>query len=88
MNDNFHLKIVSKDGILYEDDIKSLTSFNQKGKFDILSFHANFISIIYKKIIIIDKNNIKKELDIEKALLRNKENNLEIYSGIDDITSR
>ena len=88
MGDLFHLKIVSKEGILFDGDIKSLTSFNDKGKFDILGLHANFISIIYKKITIIDKAGGKKDMDIDKALLRNKENNLEIYLGIDNISAQ
>lgn len=88
MENVFHLKIVAKDGILFEGDIQSLTSYNSKGRFDILAFHANFISIIYKSIKIIDVKGNAKEMNIEKALLRNKQNNLEIYLGIDDIVTR
>lgn len=87
MDNLFHLKIVSKEGVLYEGDIKSLTSFNDKGKFDVLATHANFISIIYKKISIVEKNGNLKEIDIQKSLLKNKENNLEIYLGIDNISA-
>ncbi len=87
MDNTFHLKIVAKDGVLFEGDIKSLTSYNAKGRFDILAFHANFISIIYKSIRIVDINNNAKEMTIEKALLRNKQNNLEIYLGIDNISA-
>lgn len=83
----FHLKIVAKDGILFDSDIESLTSYNEMGKFDILAYHANFISIIYKSILIVDAKGEKKEMDIEKALLKNKENNLEIYLGIDNISA-
>lgn len=88
MDNLFHLKIVAKDGILYEGEIESLTSYNDKGRFDILALHANFISIIYKSIIIVDSKGDKKEMTIEKALLKNKSNNLEIYLGIDDIVTR
>ncbi len=88
MENIFHLKIVAKDGILFEGDIKSLTSYNSKGRFDILAYHANFISIIYKSIKIVDVKGNAKEMNIEKALLRNKQNNLEIYLGIDDIVTR
>ncbi len=84
----FHLKIVAKDGLLFEGDIKSLTSYNDKGRFDILAYHANFISIIYKSITIVDAKDEKKEMTIQKALLKNKSNNLEIYLGIDDIVPR
>jgi F0F1-type ATP synthase epsilon subunit len=87
MDNLFHLKIVAKDGILYEGQIESLTSYNDKGRFDILALHANFISIIYKSIIIVDSKGDKKEMTIEKALLKNKSNNLEIYLGIDNISA-
>ncbi len=87
MDNFFHLKIVAKDGILFEGDIKSLTSYNDKGRFDILAFHANFISIIYKSIKIVDTKGNSKEMTIEKALLRNRQNNLEIYLGIDNISA-
>lgn len=86
MDNLFHLKIVAKDGILFEGDVRSLTSFNDKGKFDILALHANFISIIYKSIQIVDSKGNVKEMAIEKALLRNRQNNLEIYLGIDNIS--
>lgn len=87
MDNLFHLKIVAKDGILFDGDIKSLTSYNDKGKFDILALHANFISIIYKSIKIVDPKGQAKEMNIEKALLRNRQNNLEIYLGIDNISA-
>lgn len=83
----FHLKIVAKDGILFEGQIKSLTSYNDKGRFDILALHANFISIIYKSIVIVDAKGDKKEMTIQKALLKNKSDNLEIYLGIDNISA-
>jgi F0F1-type ATP synthase epsilon subunit len=83
----FHLKIVAKDGILFEGQIKSLTSYNDKGRFDILGLHANFISIIYKSIVIVDAKGDKKEMTIQKALLKNKSDNLEIYLGIDNISA-
>lgn len=87
MDNLFHLKIVAKDGILFEGDIKSLTSYNSKGRFDILAFHANFISIIFKSIRIVDVKGNSKEMTIEKALLRNRQNNTEIYLGIDNISA-
>lgn len=86
MDNLFHLKIVAKDGILFDGDIRSLTSYNDKGKFDILALHANFISIIYKSIKIVDSKGIEKEMTIQKALLKNRQNNLEIYLGIDNIS--
>lgn len=87
MDNLFHLKIVAKDGVLFEGDIKSLTSYNTKGRFDILAQHANFISIIFKSIKIVDPKGNSKEMTIEKALLRNRQNNTEVYLGIDNISA-
>lgn len=88
MNDNiqkskFHLKIQSRQGIVFEGDITSITSFNDKGKFDILSLHSNFISLIKKNIVVRDGTQIVKTIDIDIALLRVLKNSAEIYLGIE-----
>ena len=46
MNEKFKLLVKSREGILYQGEVESMTSFNEKGEFDILSRHANFISLI------------------------------------------
>lgn len=83
----FHLKIISREGAVFDGNIISLSSYNDKGKFDILSLHANFISLIYKEIVIIKSGGDKKVIKIEKALLKNKNNNLEIFLGVDNVTN-
>ncbi|MCS7092425.1 MAG: hypothetical protein NZM26_03680 [Patescibacteria group bacterium] len=81
-NCKFHLKIQSRQGIIFEGDVESVTSYNAKGKFDVLSLHSNFISLIEKKIIVRNDNKIIQDLDIDIALLRVKENFAEVYLGI------
>jgi len=82
-NKNFHLKVASREGIVYEADAKSVSSYNEDGKFDVLPSHANFISLIQKGITIIDTENMKKEIRLNNALMKVYQNNVEIYMGIE-----
>lgn len=83
MKEHLHIKVRDSDNVIYDEDIYALTSFNKEGKFDVLPLHANFISIIEKQIIIQTVNGEKKEININKGILKAYENNLEVYLGID-----
>lgn len=79
----FHLTIRSREGKLYEADVLSLTSYNEQGKFDILSQHANFISLITRELSIRETGGKDKVIRIDNALLRVKENRVEVYVGVE-----
>lgn len=86
MNDqSFHIKVSSKEGTLYEKDVSSISSYNEKGNFDVLAQHANFISLISKGLAIREKQGGKKEIKFDSALMRVHENNVEVYVGIEGI---
>ena len=84
-NDLFHLRVVGREGLIYEEDVSSITSYNEAGKFDVLSQHANFISLIRKEVVIIDKQGRKKEFPFNNALIKVTENDVKIYLGIEGI---
>ena len=79
----FHLKVVSREGIIFEGDVSSITSFNDAGKFDVLEQHANFISLINKGLTIRDLNGAMRELKLDNALMRVIANNCEVYIGVE-----
>lgn len=86
MNDKvFHLLVRAREGIIFEGDVDSVTSFNEAGKFDVLAHHANFISLIQKSLTIIEPDGKITELPVDTALLRTKENKVEVYLGIHGI---
>ena len=85
MKDKYSLKIVSREGVVFEGPVDSVSSYNDKGVFDILAMHANFISLIYKKLTIRVSPKDVREMDIGTALLRNRSGNLEIYLGIEEV---
>jgi F0F1-type ATP synthase epsilon subunit len=87
-NTLFHLKIASREGIVFEGEVESITSYNEKGKFDVLASHANFISLINKKIMIVKKDQKEtQEINIETALMRVRENMVEVYLGVEGMVS-
>ena len=82
----FHLKVASREGIMYEGDVISITSYNELGVFDVLSQHANFISLINKGLIIRDIENKEKEIKFDNALMKNFENKVEVYVGVEGMS--
>ena len=80
--DNFHLLVRSRQGVLYEGEVSSISSYNEDGIFDILPEHANFISLIQKSLVIRDLVNNVREFNVTTALLRNRNNKVEVYLGV------
>ena len=76
------LKIQTKQGFSFNDQVKSLTSYNDKGIFDVLPEHENFISVIKDKIIIHQKDGKDKEMKIDTAVLRVYGNETDIFLGV------
>jgi F0F1-type ATP synthase epsilon subunit len=72
--------------MVFEGEVDSVTSFNEEGKFDILAQHANFISLIKKSLTIRDAAGKLREIKVDNALLRMKENQVEVYLGVQGMT--
>ena len=63
----------------FDGKLVTFTSLNDTGEFDILSEHANFISLI-RNYIIIDKGlPSEQKLVISNGILRVKENKVEVF---------
>lgn len=82
MDTTISLSIRNRQGILFSGSVKAVSSYNDKGLFDILSKHENFISLIQQKIVIHKNDNQKQEIRIDNGLLRVYKNNVDIYVGI------
>ncbi len=79
-----YLKIIikNKNNESVEEEVSALSSFNEKGPFDILPLHENFISIITDKIILHKKDGTSKEIAIERGVLKIIENQVSVYLGV------
>ncbi len=80
-----YLLVRNNESILYEGFISGVTSFNEKGKFDIIPMHTNFISIIKDKIVIHEINGRVAEIELEHGILKVMTNKIDIFLGIDSL---
>lgn len=79
----FKLTIQNTDEMLFDGIVTRITSYNEVGRFDIYHMHANFISILIKELTVYNKNEIIKELKFEQAILKAKQDIINIYLGIE-----
>jgi F0F1-type ATP synthase epsilon subunit len=82
----FNLIILSREGIVFQNTVSSISSYNSSGYFDVLAQHANFISLIQKEIIVRNVEGIENKIPISNALIKVIQNNVKIYLGIDWFT--
>jgi F0F1-type ATP synthase epsilon subunit len=62
---------------------KAITSVNSKGKFDVLPYHENFISLIKDSVTVhLDDKNIKT-YDLKNGVLKVNGNTVTILIGIE-----
>ncbi len=79
---NLFISVRSREEIYFEGEAYSLTSYNDKGVFDILPQHANFISLIDKYIKIIKPDGSELKLDIVSSVLHVIMNRVTVYFNI------
>lgn len=80
--DELKLTVRSREGILFSDTVKSVTAVNDSGRFDILPLHANFITLITDELTIFDNTSKKHVIPLRNAILRVKENTVDVLLGI------
>lgn len=74
--------IKSKTKVLFDGIVSTITSKNERGIFDILLFHTNFITLI-SDFVVVDKGlPTEQKFDFEKGVLYVISNKVEIYVGI------
>jgi F0F1-type ATP synthase epsilon subunit len=76
------LTVKSRNGVILAGTFKSVTSNNDKGRFDVLSYHANFISLIRDYVEYIGFDDKKGMLPIRDAVMRVDDNKVDVFMGI------
>ena len=84
--DQLNLTIRSREEVLYEGPIKSVSSVNKTGKFDILGKHANFITLIHDTLLIVEPDGKERQILVESAILKVTSNVINIYAGVGQLT--
>lgn len=73
------------DEVLFSGEVDRITSFNEMGRFDVYPMHANFISIIEKELALYLKHQKLKEIKMERAVMKVKQDTVNIYLGIESL---
>ena len=77
-----HVTVHKKDGIVFEGNATSVTSTNDKGVFDILPMHTNFVAIINTTLTIRVKDTLPTTLSIPRGVIHVKENMVQVFVGV------
>lgn len=81
-NQLLSIMIRDRSGVLYEGTIEAFSAYNDRGPFDVLPLHTNFISLIKQQIDLRLQGSIFKNLPLETGVMKVKENKIEVYIGI------
>ncbi|SRR5260221_1840700 len=85
MSKPINVQVRDAENILFEGEVDRISSFNEVGRFDVFSMHANFISIIRQELSLYKNNEKLKELKIEQAVLKVKQDTVHIFLGIETL---
>ncbi len=76
------VRVMDLESVLYEGSVRSISAVNDKGPFDVLPMHSNFITLIKKTISIEENSGKKRTFDISTGVLICKQNQVRIYLGL------
>lgn len=80
----FKLLVMNPESVLFDGEVKSVSSTNVRGKFDILPSHANFVALISDFLNIIDVGGKETFMKIETGVLTAFHNDVKIFLGVAD----
>jgi len=66
----------------FEGNALSITSLNDKGEFDVLPEHTNFISLIRNYVIIDKGQKAEQKFVVSNGILRVKDNKVDVFIEI------
>jgi len=82
MSAKLKVTVLSRDERIFEDWALSLSSKNSLGNLDIYPGHINFVATIIERVAIDLENKKTKEISFDNAILKVKNDEVEIFLGI------
>lgn len=76
------LTVRAREKELFSGNVKSVTSYNDRGKFDVLDMHTNFISIIKDALMIRMLDDTTKEIKLDNGIMRVLNNKVDVFLGV------
>lgn len=82
MNPKLYVVISSPERVEWEGEADAVSSENSIGTFDILPGHANFVTMIEKKPIVIRRRDGRKEYTFNASVIYVRSNNVTVYVNL------
>lgn len=76
------LVVRTKEGISFKGKVKAFSSYNDKGVFDVLPEHENFISLVKQHFVIHAQDGKDKEIKIDNAIIKVYKNEVHVFLGL------
>lgn len=80
-----HVIVQNPETILFQGNALAISSVNDKGTFDILPLHSNFICMIKDSLTIYESQKKTRKIPLEKGILKVFENNITVFLGIETV---
>lgn len=68
--------------MIFGGELKAVTTFNSKGRFDVLPEHAHFVSMITNKVILRREDGRTDEIDVQNGVIMVEDDTVKIFLGI------
>ncbi len=81
-NQLLHVSLRNREKVIYDGTALAISSVNEKGIFDILPEHINFITMIKDTLTIHKEDKTTQAYTIRTGLMRVRSNVVEIYVGL------
>ena len=82
---SLNVSIRSRQGLVFEGQVQTVSSYNRIGLFDVLPRHANFVSMIKDKVILVKPDKKRLEITLDTGVMMVQENNVQIFLGVGKI---
>lgn len=78
----FSLAVHDRSGVVFEGEVRAVSSYNSRGLFDILPIHSNFISVLRQKLILYKIDGSKQEMHLDSGVMRVLLGKAVVYIGL------
>lgn len=82
MPQTFPVNVYTPKGLVFQGEVDSITSVNEKGTFDILANHTNFITVIKTNLRLRLADQKTKDYPVDLGVLRSFSQEVDIYLGV------
>jgi F0F1-type ATP synthase epsilon subunit len=76
------LTVRTPEKTIYDGEAKAVSSVNERGPFDVLGAHQNFITLIKDSLVIIDPQGERQDIPVQDGVMRVHENEVTIFLGV------